>query len=405
MNAHSGAPENALPPWQCLARLYQTCAVIALNTIIFLILALLAANAILTRPLTDDQKAELTAAEANSIGVNYRYSQTMRLHAHYYSDAAAVTQMAHEFDLFASQGHWQVHPWGGLTMRPFSGEQLNINRDGYRITPPPNPAYDGQPPLIVWAFGGSTTFGQSIPDAYTLAAQLQVILQERLPQHQVQVWNFGIPWYFSSQEVALFAEHLRRQPAPHVATFLDGLNDLYAIGGGSQTPLVPRLTAAWEAQVAEFTHPEDKPWVTLNYAFPPSRLAHQWGLVEANPPSLFSYDYALADNPYRTDPMQYGVDQYLKNLRMAAALGAEFDVATAFFLQPLPFWDDYPDFLAFQAGVRAGHTPATFYDLTRIFDTADPAYELLADPTHYSDYATRLLAERMADLILENEPF
>ena len=393
-------PNPASPSrWQRLVSLYQTGAVIFLNTVILFVLALLVTNALLTRPPTDEEKALLTAPELNSVGVNYRYSATMRLNAHYFSERSAVERMAREFDQFASEGHWQVHPWTGLTMRPFSGEQLNINRDGYRITPPSDPAYADAPPFIVWAFGGSTTFGQGVPDAYTLAAQLQVALQARLPEYQVQVWNFGVPWYFSSQEVALFAEHLRRQPAPHVATFLDGLNELYALGNNGQTPFPSRLAAVWEAQVAAMVHPEDEPWVTFNYTFPPNRLAHQLSLVEANPPSLFSTHYALAENPYVTDRMQYGVTQYLKNLRMAAAIGEEFDIATYFFLQPLPFWDDYPDFLAFQAGVRAGETPDTFYDLTRIFDDADPAYELLADPTHYSDYATHLLAQRMAEII------
>lgn len=390
--------------WQRIARLYQTCAVVFLNTVIFLVVLLVAVNAFLVRPLSDEERADLTAPELNHVGVNYRYSATMRFQAHYFSEPEAVMEMAREFDRFATEGHWQVHPWTGLTMRPFGGRQLNINHDGYRVTPPPDPAYNGQPPFIVWMFGGSTTFGQSLPDAYTLSAQMQVVLQERLPEYQVQVWNFGVPWYFSSQEVVLFAEHLRRQPAPHVATFLDGLNELYAIGSGNQIPLIPRLTAAWEAQITEVTAPENKPWLTFNYSFPPNRLAHQWGLVEVNPPSLFSYHYALAYIPTRTDPMQYGVEQYLKNLRMAQAIGTEFDVATYFFLQPLPFWDDYPDFLAFQAGVRANDTPDAFHDFTRIFDDADPAYELLADPTHYSDYATRLLAEQIAAIILEDLP-
>lgn len=390
-----------MSPWQRIARLYQTIAVVFLNTVILLVLALLVTNAFLNQPLTGAEKAALTAPEAGSIGIHYRYSDTMRLDAHYFSPPQAVQRLAYEFDLFASQGHWQVHPWAGLTMRPFDGQYLNIDRDGYRVTPPPDPAYRDKLPFVVWAFGGSTTFGQSLPDDFTLSAQLQVVLQERLPDYQVQVRNFGVPWYFSSQEVTLFAEQLRRETPAQVAIFLDGLNELYAISNHNHTPLIARLAGAWEAQIAEYTHPQDQPWVTFNYSFPPNRLASQLGLVEVNPPRLLSYNFALAENPSIRDGLDYGIQQYIRNQHLAQVMGDAFDISTYFFLQPLPFMGDDAMFTGFRDGVNVQNENTDYYDLTGALADADPAYQLLADPTHYSDYAVRLLSEKIADIILK----
>ncbi len=391
--------------WARWTRYYQTFAVICLNTTILLMVVLVVMGLLVSGPLSQQERIDQTSDDLLAIGVNATYSRVMRHDASYFLDTPAFDQLARDFDRFASEGHWQVHPWAGLTMRPFSSEYLNIDRDGYRVMPPPDPAYVNKLPFRVWAFGGSTLFGQALPDDYTLAAQLQVELQSRMPEYQVQVQNFGVPWYFSSQEVVLFMEHLRRAPAPDVAFFLDGLNDFYAIIGPNQTPFPARLAAVWEAEIAEQIAPESEPWITFNYSFPPYRLASELGLVEANAPRLFNPEYALSEHPWLNDRTGYGVQQYVKNQVMGQAIGQAFNVSTYFFFQPLPSHQSDENYLAFAEAVKTGDKVDTFFDLTDAFADVDPEYQLLADPTHYSDYAAYMLSMRIADIILENEPF
>lgn len=408
-------PQNPIPTQDTPTRLrfgaklrrgYQAIAVIFLNTCIGLFLLLLGVQWWFSTPYTVAERSISTGVTADGIGINYPYSHGIYYDSFVYSPPQEVLQMAYEFDRFASEGHWQIHPLAGLTLRPFRGEQLNIDENGYRIGPTPDPNFADKPPYVVWAFGGSTIFGQSLPDRYTLAAQLQGVLQSHLPEHQVQVMNFGVPWYYSTPELALFAEHLRRQPAPQLALFLDGLNELHALRSNNVMPLINRLAGTWEAQIAEMTQPEDQPWFSVNYSFPPNRLAHHYGLVQAEPQELFSYQYALAYNPAVTDPVDYGAKQYVTNIRMAESLGDLFDVPTYFFLQPLPSFDTDPDFLNFQAVVRESEAlPRHFIDLTRALDQADPHQNFLVDPTHYSDYASLFLADVMAQHLLVGQGF
>ncbi len=406
MTSDTNSPVAPSPGrWDRWGRYYQRFAVICLNTTIMLMLALAGMSIFLNSSPSPQEIRDNTSHDLITIGVNNPYSTVMNRNAHYLSEPDAFSQLAREFDRFAREGHWQVHPWGGLTMRPLTGQYLNIDRDGYRITPPPDPAYAGKRPLRIWGFGGSTLFGQALPDEYTLAAQLQVELQSRLPERQVQVLNFGVPWYFSSQEVVLFMEHLRRLPAPDIAFFLDGLNDYYALKGPNQTPFPARLAAVWENEIAQQIDPGSKPWVTLNYSFPPYRLASELGLVEVNPPVLFSYQYALNENPHIADRIDYGIQQYVKNQVMGETVGRAFDVSTYFFFQPLPSFQGDADYLSFAEGVLTGDKVSTFFDLTDAFAAAEPHYHLLADPTHYSDYAIQILAERIADILLDAESF
>ena len=386
-------------------RYYQSFAVICLNTTIMLMLALAGMSIFLNTPVSPQEIRDNTSPDLASIGVNNFYSSVMRWDAYYFIDSATAWQMGLDFDRFASEGHWQVHPWAGLTLRPFTSEHLNIDLDGNRINPPPDPAYANKLPLRIWAFGGSTMFGHAVSDAYTLPAQLQVELQSRLPGYQVQVQNFGVPAYASSQEVTIFMEYLRRLPSPDAAIFLDGLNDFFAINGINQAPFPARLAAVWEAEIAEQINPASKPWVTLNYSFPPYRLAQVLGLTEVNPERLFSYDYAFNTNPAVENRIDYGIQEYVKNQVMGEALGRAFDTSTYFFFQPLPFFADNPDYQIYAEGVRTGDKISTFFDLTDAFADADPDYHLLADPTHYSDYAIHILAERIADILLEHESF
>jgi lysophospholipase L1-like esterase len=390
--------------WRRVGRMYQIVAIVCLNTVILAILALIIANLLLPKQLTPQEQALLTGGEASRIGVNRLYSHTFNRAAYYFMSAGDVDKLLTAYDRLALAGHWQVHPWAGLTMRPFGSAFLNVDENGVRQGIPPALQQARQRPLIVWAFGGSTLFGWGLADNYTLPSQLQVALQERLAGRQVQVINLAVPAYNSSQEVALFVANLRRGK-PDIAVFFDGLNDVwFSMNSNTQTMLVDSLASAWEAQISRYTQPIQQPWVQVNPSFPPYRLLRQVGIRLPAPGANVPVRYAMQGFYGKTEAEQLKmvIESYRTNRRMATAVGKEFGVQTYFFLQPAASTEYYAEF---RADLVTRNDNPLFFDLTKVFDEGDHGdHILLLDDFHYSDYASKLLAERMAALIVESEP-
>ena len=108
--------------------------------------------------------------------------------------------------------------------RPFAGKYVNVSSHGFRLVKdqgpwPPDPAH-----FNVFVFGGSTTFGYGLPDDQTVASHLQDALAP-LSRRRVCVYNFAAGFYYSTQERILLERLLSGGHAPHLAIFIDGLND------------------------------------------------------------------------------------------------------------------------------------------------------------------------------------
>src|SRR5262245_62638317 len=64
-----------------------------------------------------------------------------------------------------------------------------------------------------------------LPDEWTLPAALQRHVRTSKCHASAQVYNFARPAYISTQENALLERLLLSRAVPHVAIFVDGLND------------------------------------------------------------------------------------------------------------------------------------------------------------------------------------
>jgi len=389
--------------WKRVGQIYQAVAIVVLNTLIVIVLGIFVAHLLL--PTGDDPGTleRLNQGELVPVGVNVTYSDRFNRNAYYLSSGEAVEAMLQEYDAMSRAGHWMVHPWTGLTMRPFRGMYLNIDENGLRVGTAPVGDDDGKTPLVVWAFGGSTLFGWGVADGFSIPALLQTELQQRLPERQVEVINFAVPIYNSSQELALFAANLRADK-PDIAFFFDGVNDLwYTMNANTQTALVDPLASVWEAHTYTITHPTEGNWVTVNPSFPPLQLARMLGLNLGGNSIPSAPRYAM-QGVYAADRaalLQTAVDHYRRNRQMASALGEAIGVETFFFLQP--YLKDTTDFPLFRAALEADEAEQ-FYDLSRIFDTADMGgREALIDDFHYSDYAAQLIAEQIANILLDGQ--
>lgn len=373
------------------SKLYTTIAVVTFNTLIFIVVGLFILHIIIPyKPVTT----------TGPQGINAVYSNHFRLDNYQFVSQEEALAVGLDYDTWAQNGHWQVHPWTGLISREFNGAYLNIDDDGVRQTSLPNSDYDEQPPLQIWLFGGSTMFGWGLGDEWTIASSLQVYLQERVPDYQIQVTNLGVPTYTSSQELALFIANLRLQEVPHAIVFMDGLNDVwFAMYDDTQTLLVAILSTAWEAQINEVIQPVEQSWITINRTFPLQRLQqlsksgagkvlHE--LWQAHPNYSFQYTY-MGSVEERLSKI---INTYQFNRTTLSRLAEDNDILPLFLLQP---WED-EYYSAFQEEVQ-NHRQTV--NIANIFETVDTSVNpVYLDDFHYSDFGSRLIAEAIGDELM-----
>jgi hypothetical protein len=80
--------------------------------------------------------------------------------------------------------------------------------------------------LNVFAFGGSTTYGSGLPDDQTVPSFIQSALAEHTNK-RVCIYNFGVGFYYSTPERICLEKLLLEGHIPHVAIFIDGINEGY----------------------------------------------------------------------------------------------------------------------------------------------------------------------------------
>ena len=129
-------------------------------------------------------------------------------------------------DVWAQQQKFNSNPEFNPTtlfsLKDFSSPYVN-QVDGRRRVWQPPPC--SCPRRTVWWFGGSAAWGfylsdeQSVPSQLARAAWSQGVALE--------ITNFALPGYTLSQEMQLFAQLAETEPAPDLAVFYDGANELF----------------------------------------------------------------------------------------------------------------------------------------------------------------------------------
>jgi hypothetical protein len=213
--------------------------------------------------------------------------------------------------------------------RPIRGRFVTVYPEGYRDSSNEAPWPPVQDHLNVFVFGGSTTFGYGVPDGQTIPAHLQRAITGSRPERKVVVYNFGAGFYFSSQERILFENLILRGVRPHVAVFIDGLNDLgHPDGNAYHTRTLERMM--------------ERRTVSRDFF-----LADPGGILENLPIRApierrlaFRRDAARGKDSGAKQPTSTGgesvLDRYLTNQRLIRAMAADFGVETVFVWQPIP---------------------------------------------------------------------
>ncbi|SEH30391.1 SGNH/GDSL hydrolase family protein [Magnetospirillum fulvum] len=116
-------------------------------------------------------------------------------------------------------------PFVEFRMPPYQSRHFNIVEDGYRLNgASPGDLRAAGPKVFV--FGGSTTLGFGVGDDETIPAYVEQALKAA-GRSDVQVFNFGVFSYYSTQERIALDRLLTAGIKPDVAVFVDGINDFY----------------------------------------------------------------------------------------------------------------------------------------------------------------------------------
>lgn len=187
---------------------------------------------------------------------------------------------------------------------PTKSKFVEITSAGFRKNAgPPHPWPPEPAAFNVFVFGGSTTFGNGLPDSETIAAHLEREFQMSITNQTVRCYNFGTGYYFSTQERLLFEDLILNGFVPKLAIFIDGLNDFRQVEG------FPEFTPSLHERMA---------------------------------PDIPFTGYQTPQNDQeRTAAAKWVIQRYQRNLRLIESAGREVGTTTYFIGQPVPF-GDYP---------------------------------------------------------------
>ena len=117
-------------------------------------------------------------------------------------------------------------PYAEYRMPPMTLPSLNVHAAGFRlIGADQGPWPLDNKALNIFVFGSSMVLGVGVTDDETIPADIQRLLRERSGNKSINVYNFAVQAYASSQDVTWFQNQLRYGNWPDVAVFIGGWSD------------------------------------------------------------------------------------------------------------------------------------------------------------------------------------
>ena len=282
---------------------YKNTALVVFNTFLLLI-ALEAAAAVVLRLWTPADESRLEQAPW--------YYKNQKWGTGYAREAGHIDNVTYV-------------PYVLWKTEPYQGTYIHVDRDGNRETPG---STCGQHSVNVFVFGGSTVWGDGVPDWGTIPAYLQAELSTP-GGRPVCVRNLGQPGWVSTQDVIELQRYLQTGDVPDLAIFYDGFNDVGVLweGGGVGSPY-------YTDTIRHRLEPYGLRRAFLSLA----ARTHGVILLERFLPSLSlaeeRFDQVGDPGPDRRAMSPAIVKTYLANCDTVRALAARFGFRYAFFWQP-----------------------------------------------------------------------
>jgi len=284
-------------------------------------------------------------------------------------------------------------PWVEFAFMDVRSKYVNVT-DHRRLSIPDRSDSGAKEPLRIYFLGGSTTYGYDVTDAETIPSAFVRAYQQKYPGGRpIRVYNLGMPFYYSYQELIQLSDRLFTGEHPDMVIMLDGVNECFE----ASAAIVP----------APIFTPRNRDRITPGDVDNPSNQIRDY--------------YKLPDGMSLDSVCTLVINRYVANIRHAHDLGAIYHIPVYCFWQPAPYYD-YPnragDPICAQskqerfekiwprirdsaggmraAGLRAAGMPWLHYLGDMLHDEKGLPF---VDQLHYSPAFNRAIAEKMLDFI------
>jgi hypothetical protein len=215
-------------------------------------------------------------------------------------------------------GQFAYEPWMMFRLSDYRSDEVNINGFERKSIPDSYVKNSSTDTIDIYFFGGNSMFGEHLTDSQTIPSKFVKAYQQDNPSASIRVKNFGIPHYYSKQELMLLTSLVFKGDHPDVVIFLDGLNDFY-----------PSRMLYY-----------DKPY--FSYAL---QQTFEGKMFQKGHDTFVDSTDELYNDPPGISTVDYNnalISKYTNNLRMAASLCKTAGIKCYFFCEPVPFYHKGP---------------------------------------------------------------
>lgn len=214
---------------------------------------------------------------------------------------------------------YSYEPWLQFRAADYKSEYVNISGFERKCVPNVFINKKSSDTIDIYFFGGSTMYGYNVSDAETIPSQFLDLYRKKFPSGKsVRIKNFGVPYYYSKQELLLLTKLIFEGQRPDMVIFLDGLNDFYP----SRMLYYDRPHFSYAMQQAF----DDKMFQTGKRSI--IDTSDQFYIDAPGIPSAEYY--------------QQLYNKYINNITQATRLCEQVGTKSFFFCQPVPFYN-YPN--------------------------------------------------------------
>lgn len=213
---------------------------------------------------------------------------------------------------------------------PYHSRHLNVDQTylgPLRRTSAPE--CSGEAPLVVWTFGGSTTFGIGVPDDMTWPSYLGAQLRAKA-RRCASVINFGAVDWVSNQEIIRLVQALKAGGRPNAVVFLDGVDETW------NGVIEPGVAEAYIGYAYDRQALERSPWFGLG-ELGLVRLAREriWPSGTEHIVSAFGISHRVGwSGGELEERARHTVENYVANIKVLKALSGHYGFRYFAFWQP-----------------------------------------------------------------------
>lgn len=202
-------------------------------------------------------------------------------------------------------------PWMMFRLSDYQSGDVNINGFERKSVPDKYVKNGSGDTIDIYFFGGNSMFGEHLKDSQTIPSKFVKAYQLGNPSASIRVKNFGIPHYYSKQELMLLTTMIFKGERPDLVIFLDGMNDFYA------------------SRMLYY----DRPY--FSYAL---QQSFEGKMFEKGHETFVDSTEDLLNSPAGIGEIDYNnalIGKYSNNVKMASALCKSLGIKSYFFCEPL----------------------------------------------------------------------